>query len=61
MIGSGESPHREAVGKLWKRTPRAEAGADTIPPHAALTITKDEIDEGLSISRRFSSAINTFL
>lgn len=58
MIGIGVScSHREAVGKLVESGLLAlTAGADTIRLMPPLTITKDEIDEGLSILKTILSA-----
>jgi acetylornithine/N-succinyldiaminopimelate aminotransferase len=58
MIGIGVScSHREAVGKLVESGLLAlTAGADTIRLMPPLTITKDEIDTGLSILKTILSA-----
>lgn len=58
MIGIGVScSHREAVGKLVENGLLAlTAGADTIRLMPPLTITKDEIDTGLSILKTILSA-----
>jgi len=57
MIGIGVScSHREAVGKLVESGLLAlTAGADTIRLMPPLTITKDEIDAGLSILKQILS------
>ncbi|NCB29765.1 MAG: aminotransferase class III-fold pyridoxal phosphate-dependent enzyme, partial [Clostridia bacterium] len=58
MIGVGVScSHREAVGKLVESGLLAlTAGADTIRLMPPLTITKAEIDAGLSILKQILSA-----
>lgn len=57
MIGIGVScSHRDAVGKLVESGLLAlTAGADTIRLMPPLTITKDEIDAGLSILKQILS------